>query len=69
MLKTSNNNEQIKQRESKYSMNNEANEVITVQKEDWTNLQSELAKVRAVLGVGDSDNLIGGEKFRELQQR
>ena len=69
MLKTSNNNEQIEPRESKYLANNEENAVITVQKADWINLQSELAKVRALLGVGDSDNLIGGEKFRELQQR
>ena len=42
---------------------------MTVQKEDWLSLQSELNKVRALLGVGEGDNLIGGEKFRELQQR
>ena len=42
---------------------------MTVQKAEWLALQSELNNVRALLGVGQGDNLIGGEKFRELQQR
>ena len=42
---------------------------MTIRKVEWLGLQSELGKVRALLGVGHGDNLIGGEKFRELQQR
>ena len=31
--------------------------------------EMELNKVRALLGVGVEDNLVGGEKFKELQSR
>ena len=48
---------------------NEELALMTIRKVEWLGLQSELGKVRALLGVGHGDNLIGGEKFRELQQR
>ena len=69
ILKTTEANENTKNKQSMHSNSENENPVMTVQKADWTNLQSELTKVRALLGVGDGDNLIGGEKFRELQQR
>ena len=48
-------------------VDNEA--LITVKKFDWLNLQTELNKVRALLGVGIEEHLVGGEKFKELQSR
>ena len=69
MLKASEVNESSKEKTSTSQVNDNEHAVMTVQKEDWLSLQSELKKVRALLGVGDGDNLIGGEKFRELQQR
>ena len=43
--------------------------LITVDKTEWHSLQTELNKIRALLGVGVGDNLVGGQKFRELQVR
>jgi hypothetical protein len=43
--------------------------LMTVKKFDWLNLQTELNKVRALLGVGVEEHLVGGEKFKELQSR
>ena len=40
-----------------------------IMENDWLNMKSEIKSVRALLGVGVEDNLIGGEKFRELQFR
>ena len=69
MLKGTKVNESSKEKTTNSQVNDNEHSVLTVQKEDWLSLQSELNKVRALLGVGEGDNLIGGEKFRELQQR
>ena len=69
MLKASEVNESSKEKTTTSQIDDNEQAGMTVQKEDWLSLQSELKKVRALLGVGDGDNLIGGEKFRELQQR
>ena len=69
MLKGTKVNESSKEKTTNSQVNDNEHSVMTVQKEDWLSLQSELNKVRALLGVGEGDNLIGGEKFRELQQR
>ena len=41
--------------------------ILNVKKIDWDNMHTEINKVRALLGVGVEDNVVGGEKFRDLE--
>lgn len=41
--------------------------ILNVKKIDWDNMRTEINKVRALLGVGVEDNVVGGEKFRDLE--
>ena len=50
-----------------YEAKSNKQEVVGVKKSEWLKMEVELNKVRALLGVGVEDTLVGGGKFRELQ--
>ena len=58
---------ETKSEEQMYNVNKD--EVMTVRKSDWLGMDVELNKVRALLGGGAGDNVVGGERFRQLQLR
>jgi hypothetical protein len=53
--------------ESSADMSSAASDEVVVRRAEWNSLLAELAKMRAMMGLGLEDDVVGSDQFRQLQ--